>query len=216
MDYTYFKGLYENLFDYICADEDRIELSSNVNNIWKSSNAKFLSMLKVYFDNEQSSHLVPSSTLYYSIVEDLETDENAEMLDWLIDYNGQFLEKIALSKKEISNRVNYATCDEDTFSEMLEKLSSECTKLKSKYESRNVQSDEIVKKLTAENIALQSTIHDLETKRNQMETEINHLQDTISNLSSHYCQTFDDEYEKARKRIRTKISKFEVSEIVCV
>ena len=51
----------------------------------------------------------------------------------------------------------------------------------------------IVKKLTAENIALQSTIHDLETKRKQMETEIKHLQETISNLSSHYCQTFDKE-----------------------
>lgn len=183
---------YSSLLEYICSDRDFLKLCTNISNIWKTTDQKFLQLMGSFFAKQPDAvkSLIPSSKLYSEIISFCGKNNDKELLKWVKSFNNNFLSSVAMAIKK--NKSENSSCFE--FNEYLRKCSDVFYKLKTQ--------NEYLEKIVAE---LKDELKLAQDKNAFLTSSIEKLE----NLADQECENF-------RKRMRSGIYSLNVDESTTV
>ena len=186
-DLNTFKRYYSSLLEHICSNKDFLQSCTNVSNIWKTTDPKFIRLVGCFFAKQPESvkPLMPSSKLYTAILLFCEKNNDEELLNWVKSFNNSFLSSVAKALKK--NR----TGESNSFVSFMDKCKEEYNKLQLRNEF-------------------------LENAINELQIELKMCQDKNAFLTASIESLADEECENFRKRMRSKISSLNIDQSTTV
>lgn len=184
-DLNALKNCYSSLLEHICSNEDFLKSSMVIGNIWKTTDHVFLQYLTSFFHKQPDAIrlLMPSAKLYSDIISFC-GDNHPELLKWVKGFNNLFLKSVS---KAASKNPSKDVASSFEFNQALRQCSDFFHKLKLRNEY-------------------------LEKQVNDLQKELQLSQDKIADMTSSLKELADNECENFRKRMRSKISSFNVDE----
>ena len=186
-DLNTFKRYYSSLLEHTCSNKDFLQSCTNVSNIWKTTDPKFIRLMGYFFAKQPESvkPLMPSSKLYTAILLFCEKNNDEELLNWVTSFNNSFLSSVAKALKK--NR----TGESNSFVSFMDKCKEEYNKLQLRNEF-------------------------LENAINDLQIELKMCQDKNAFLTASIESLADEECENFRKRMRSKISSLNIDQSTTV
>lgn len=237
------KNTYESLLDFICSSDHNLQISKDVTNIWKTTNQSFLTLIKSFFNKKSQNiqELFPNNKFYSYLISHFERFDDKEMIKWVKSFNGIFLAKVSDSLKNTDLNSILSDIDflEENHIELLDKqfeqktpeivsqsktISVKSTPITSDYINSLDCLDENEKYFFNKFLSMNKDNKILSNKIERLESIINDLQKQLSDCqimkASHFAtnmeQIFDEEHDRFRKRLKTKISSISVHNSSCV